>query len=66
MAVVALLLGSMLGMAGALLGWAVLGMSVLSAFGLYFAVSLGFATLAVAAAALRPEPAPLMLETLAR
>jgi hypothetical protein len=49
MAIIAIILGSLVGVAGGVIGWAFLGMSVLTAVTFYFGCSLTTLLLAIAA-----------------
>ena len=57
MAIIAIILGSIVGLFGAILGWAFLGMTVVTAITFYLGCSIGTLLIAVSAAALRDEPA---------
>ena len=57
MAIIAIILGSIVGLFGAILGWAFLGMTVLTAITFYLGCSIGTLLIAVTAEALRDEPA---------
>lgn len=57
MAIIAIILGSFVGLFGAILGWAFLGMTVVTAITFYLGCSIGTLLIAVSAAALRDEPA---------
>ena len=56
MAAIAIVMGSVLGFLGAVLGWAFLDMSVVTAFGLYLATSLGFGMVVVLSMLASAEP----------
>lgn len=56
MATIAIVLGSLVGLFGAILGWAFLGMTVVTAVTFYLGCSIGTLLLAVAAAAMRDTP----------
>ena len=62
MAMMALLMGSVLGFFGAIAAWLVFDVSLISAVTLYFGTALGFGLLPFVACALRsdatPEPVP--------
>lgn len=53
MAIIAIILGSIVGIFGAVIGWAFLGMTVVTAITFYLGCSIGTLLLAVSAAALR-------------
>ncbi|MDU8909942.1 hypothetical protein [Aestuariicoccus sp. MJ-SS9] len=55
MAVIAILLGSVIGLFAGVVGWAAFGMTLLSAVGLYLTVGLGFAGCAIMARSLHPH-----------
>lgn len=55
MATIAVIMGSILGFFGAVLGWLFWDMSVLSAFGFYLATSISCAVLAMAMAVSRDD-----------
>lgn len=53
MAIIAIILGSLVGIFGAVIGWAFLGMTVVTAITFYLGCSIGTLLLAVSAAVLR-------------
>ena len=55
MTAIAMMMGSVLGLLGAIFGWAVLDMSVLAAFGVYLGTSVGLAGMTIMSALARDE-----------